>query len=103
MTSSSRVLHTVLGSRHDWRLEVPRRPRVPLPGLHWLGPIAVVVSIVATWPAFSGAVGEEDGAALALYVGAVSITLMAWSFLLAVRLRLLEPLFGGLDLSLIHI
>ncbi|MBI4935931.1 MAG: ferric reductase-like transmembrane domain-containing protein, partial [Actinobacteria bacterium] len=97
MTSSSRVLQTMLGSRLDWRLEVPRRPRPPIAGLHWLGPMAVVLTVVAIWPAFSSAVGEEDDAAFALYIGAVSITLMAWSFFLAVRMRFLEPLFGGLD------
>lgn len=59
--------------------------------------MAVIVSIVAIWPAFSGAVGEEGDAGFALYIGAVSITLMAWSFVLAVRLPFLEPVFGGLD------
>ncbi|MEQ1703835.1 MAG: ferric reductase-like transmembrane domain-containing protein, partial [Ilumatobacteraceae bacterium] len=97
MTRWSGVLQALLGSRRDWRLEVPRRPRAPMPGLHWLGPIAVLASVVAVWPAFSGAVGEEGDAAFALYIGAVSITLMAWSFVLAIRIRLLEPLFGGLD------
>jgi len=41
--------------------------------------------------------GEDGSAALAQYVGAVSIVLMAWSFLLAVRLRPLERFWGGLD------
>lgn len=91
------MLQTLLGSRGQWRLEVPRRPRPVTPGLHWLGPVLVLASVVAIWPAFSRAVGEEDGAAFALYIGAVSITLMAWSFVLAIRIRLLEPLFGGLD------
>jgi predicted ferric reductase len=97
MTRRNDVLHTLLGSRGQWRLEVPRRPRRVTPGLHWLGPVLILASVVAIWPAFSGAVGEEDSAAFALYIGAVSITLMAWSFVLAIRIRLLEPLFGGLD------
>ena len=35
--------------------------------------------------------------ALGLFTGSVAVTLMAWSFVLAVRWRWLEPLFGGLD------
>jgi predicted ferric reductase len=57
----------------------------------------MIASVVVIWPAFSGAQGEEGSVAFSLFVGAVSIVLMAWSFLLAVRLRVLEPLFGGLD------
>ncbi len=62
-----------------------------------LGPLAVVVSVVASWPAFAGATGEDGNVALGLWVGAASILLMSWSFLLALRPRILEPLFGGLD------
>lgn len=62
------MLQTLLGSRGEWRLEVPRRPRPPTPGLHWLGPVLVLASVVAIWPAFSGAVGEESGAGFALYI-----------------------------------
>jgi len=51
---------------------------------------------VAGWFAFAGATGDGQ-VALGLFVGAASIVLMAWSFLLAVRVRFLEPLFGGLD------
>jgi predicted ferric reductase len=97
MTWRKGVLRTLLGSRREWRLEAPRRLRPVTPGLHWLGPVVVLASLVAVWPAFSGAVGEHDEAAFALYIGAVAITLMAWSFVLAIRIRLLEPLFGGLD------
>ena len=49
------------------------------------------------WPAFAGAKGEDGNVAFGLFVGAASITLMAWSFVLAVRPRILEPIFGGLD------
>lgn len=87
----------MLGSKHDWQV---RRPHVgrPRPGLHWLGPIAVIVSTVATWPAFSGAIGEEGGSvSFGLYIGAVSIVLMAWSFVLAIRVKAMERFFGGLD------
>ncbi|MFW2382387.1 MAG: ferric reductase-like transmembrane domain-containing protein, partial [Acidimicrobiales bacterium] len=45
-----------------------------------------------------GAVGERgESVALGLFVGAGSIVLMAWTFLLALRVRALEPLFGGMD------
>lgn len=55
-----------------------------------------MASIVVSWWAFAGAQGE-GATAFGLFVGAASIMAMAWSFLLAVRVRLLEPLFGGLD------
>ena len=60
----------------------------------------MVVTTLVGWFAFAGATGDEgQGAtvALGLFVGAASIVLMAWSFVLAVRWRFLEPLFGGLD------
>ena len=64
----------------------------------WIGSLLVTLSVVVGWFAFDGAQGEDGGSvALGLFVGAASITLMAWSFLLAVRIRLLEPIFGGLD------
>ena len=50
------------------------------------------------WFAFQGAQGEEGGSvAFGLFIGAASIVLMAWSFVLAVRIRVLERFFGGLD------
>jgi predicted ferric reductase len=90
------ALGRLLGRPADWQL---RRPRVrrPEPGLAWVGPSAIAVSIGASWFAFDGAVGEDGNASFALFVGATSIMLMAWSFVLAIRLKWLEPLFGGLD------
>ncbi len=87
----------LLGTRSDWQLH-PRSVRRPRPTVAWLGPLIMLGSILVSWPAFDGTIGEEGegSAALGLYVGAVSIQLMAWSFLLAVRVRPLEPLFGGL-------
>ncbi len=86
----------LIGTRSDWQIRAvrPRRPRI---GLHWVGPLAVVGSLGWSWWAFDGAIGEEGSAALGLYTGAVSILLMAWSFVLAVRFKFLEPFFGGLD------
>ena len=54
----------------------------------------IVISVIVAWFAFASAGGAV---ALGLYVGAVSIMLMAWSFLLATRFKWLEPFFGGLD------
>ncbi|MGI9539761.1 MAG: ferric reductase-like transmembrane domain-containing protein, partial [Miltoncostaeaceae bacterium] len=71
--------------------------RPPRPGLHWLGPLAVIASVAVSWFAFQGATGEDGSVAFGLFIGAASIVLMAWSFILAVRSRVLEPLFGGLD------
>ena len=50
------------------------------------------------WPAFAGAIGEGGGSVqFGLFIGAASIVLMAWSFVLALRVRFLERFFGGLD------
>lgn len=86
----------LLGRPADWHL---RRPSLRLgrPRIAWLGPIAVVVSTLVGWFAFAGAQGEEGNVAFGLFIGAASIVLMAWSFVLAVRLRFLERFFGGLD------
>ncbi len=65
--------------------------------MRWVGPIVVLVSLVCTWPAFAGTAGEDGDVSFALYVGSISIAAMAWSFVLAVRTRRLEPWFGGLD------
>ncbi len=84
------------GRRRDWAVRIPRPWTAPVPA--WIGPLLVTASVIVGWFAFAGA--TDDGGqsvALGLFVGAASITLMAWSFLLAVRARWLEPLFGGLD------
>ena len=85
-----------LGKPSDWQL---RRPHIalPKPGLHWTGPLAIAASVAVSWFAFAGATGEEGNVAFGLFIGAASILLMAWSFVLAVRIRLLERFFGGLD------
>ncbi|MEL7207265.1 MAG: ferredoxin reductase family protein [Actinomycetota bacterium] len=67
------------------------------PGVALVGPLAMLASVLVGWLAFAGASGEEGSVAVGLFVGAGAIVLMAWSFMLAVRLRLLEPFFGGLD------
>jgi len=90
------ALKPFLGRRSDWSLKMPA-PRLRRPHLGWVGPTLIVVSLVVSWPAFRGAVGEHGDVSLALYVGAASILLMAWSFVLAVRFSFLEPIFGGLD------
>lgn len=77
------------------RLMGPRWRR-PRPGLHWVGPTLVVSTTLAAWFSVSSATGSGTPA-FGLFVGLGSIVLMAWSFVLAVRLRPLEPLFGGLD------
>lgn len=85
------------GRRSDWRLVRPRVRR-PTPGLAWLGPLLVAASVAVSWFAFAGTPGDEGGdVSFGLFIGAASIVLMAWSFLLAVRIPVLEPLFGGLD------
>ena len=89
-------LKMAVGSRADWRLPQVRfeRPKV---GSHWLGPLVMIASVGLSWWAFAGAIGKEESAAFGLYIGAVAILLMAWSFVLALRIRTLERFFGGLD------
>ena len=86
-----------MGKREDWKLHPPRTPNRPHLGISTIGPLFMVVATLIGWFAFKDAVGEEDPVAFALFIGAVSIVLMAWSNLLSTRLRFLEPLFGGLD------
>jgi predicted ferric reductase len=55
-----------------------------------------ILSMAIGWYAFKDARG--DGAVgFALFIGSVSILLMAWSNMLATRIAPLEQLFGGLD------
>ena len=83
------ALRRVLGTRSDWSL----RPAVHLRPTrhHWVGPTLLVVSVLVGWVPF---VGEPSS--VGLWAGTTSIVLMAWSFLLAVRSRPAEVLFGGL-------
>ncbi|MEM8923490.1 MAG: ferric reductase-like transmembrane domain-containing protein [Actinomycetota bacterium] len=88
-----------IGRRRDWSIPLPDLGRFA-PSLSLVGPLLMMSSTVVGWWAFAGATGEpgEGGnVAFGLFVGAASIVLMAWSFLLAVRFRFLEPFFGGLD------
>ena len=90
------LLKTMLGSRADWRLDRFRAPRIGTPDAGWIGSLLILASVVAAWVPFQGAQGDGP-VAFGLYIGAVSIILMAWSFILAVRIRMIESLFGGLD------
>ena len=54
----------------------------------------MVVSCVLWWWPYSG---TDSTVAIGLFTGTVAIVLMSWSFVLSVRFRWLEPLFGGLD------
>ncbi|MGI9610644.1 MAG: ferric reductase-like transmembrane domain-containing protein, partial [Acidimicrobiia bacterium] len=90
------ALRFAFGKRSDWNLERLRLPRPELT-LAAIGPLAIAAMCLVSWPAFSGAQGEDGSVAFGLWVGSVAIVLMAWSFLLAVRPKVLEPIFGGLD------
>ena len=57
----------------------------------------MLATTLGTWPAFAGTAGEDGDVSFALYIGSVSILLMAWSFVLAVRIPRLEVIFGGAD------
>lgn len=85
------------GTRDDWRIRVPARPRLTAPGPAWLGPAIVLGTSLIGWIPLSDAVGKEGDVAFALFIGSVSIMFMAWSNVLSIRLSWLEPMFGGLD------
>ena len=91
------LVKTLMGSRSDWRLHRPELPGLSRPSVSWTGPIALLVATFVGWLAFKDAVGKEGNVAFALFIGSVSILLMAWSNVLSTRWRALEPFFGGLD------
>jgi len=95
-TEASNLLRSAIGHRSDW---MPRRPEFkPMRvGVHWIGPIILVASLAVSWKPYQGADGVRPLAGFAQYVGTVSIMLMAWSFVLAIRAKPLEVIFGGLD------
>jgi len=84
------------GSPRDWfpRFGSTRAPRL---SRMWVGPLLMFGSAMVGFPAFVGAEGEDGSATFGLFIGSVSIILMAWSFTLSLRPRVFEPLFGGLD------
>lgn len=92
---ASSVARHLIGRPADWRL---RRPHLtpPRPAPSWIGPSLVALTVSAAWLAFDGVAGRGSDA-FGLWIGAGSIILMAWSFVLSVRLRPLERIFGGLD------
>ncbi|MFK8024822.1 MAG: ferric reductase-like transmembrane domain-containing protein [Ilumatobacter sp.] len=93
------IVRRIAGRPSDWQLRPPRRSwlRLPRPSIRWVGPSAIAASCAAAWLAFAEATGDGGNVALGLWVGAVSILLMAWSLVLALRLSVLERWFGGLD------
>ena len=91
------VWSLVAGKPSDWRIRAPLRPSVHKPGISWIGPIVAIASMLVGWWAFKDAIGREENVAFALFIGSVSIMLMAWSNILSMRTLLLEPWFGGLD------
>lgn len=91
------IVKTLVGRRTDWRLYRPAPPARPHFGVSWIGPLVLIAATLIGWVAFKDAVGDEGNVAFALFIGSVSILLMAWSNLLSTRWRVLEPFFGGLD------
>jgi len=92
----SQILKFFVGRRSDWHLHRPWF-RLPQARMHWIGPLAVALSTVAGWFAFSGTAGLDSNSTFSMFIGSVSIVLMAWSFILALRIRVLERFWGGLD------
>ena len=96
LSQATTLAKRLAGSRDDWRIHRPERPVLPHVGIHWIGPIVAIGSVLIGWFAFANAVGD-DGVGFALFIGAASILLMAWSNLLSTRALFLEKFFGGLD------
>lgn len=90
------ILRRVLGTRRDWRLARPSTPSVPHFGVHTIGPVIAVSSLLVGWFAFTNTQSEEGGG-FSLFIGSVSILMMAWSNFLSTRVSPLEKIFGGLD------
>ncbi|MDE0928622.1 MAG: ferric reductase-like transmembrane domain-containing protein [Acidimicrobiales bacterium] len=90
------VAERFAGSPRDW---IPQTPalRAPRISRSWMGPLLITLSALVGWLAFVGAEGEDGSVTFGLFIGSVSIVLMAWSFVLSLRPRILEPVFGGLD------
>ena len=91
------VVRTLFGKRDDWRLRKPVKANMPQRGVSWLGPVVMLAAALVGWFAFDDAVGKEGDVSFALFIGSVSIVLMAWSNLLSTRVRAIEWAFGGLD------
>lgn len=87
------VLRALAGRRGDWRFTRPRPWRYGL-SLASVGPLLVIVTSLIWWWPFAN---SGSTVSLGLLTGTIAVVLMAWSFVLAVRWRWLEPLFGGLD------
>ena len=87
----------MFGRRQDWHLKLPS-VRILRPHLGWVGPLCVVATVFVSVIATSSGGGPGGNAdASGLTIGAMSLVLMSWSLILAVRIPLLEPIFGGLD------
>ncbi len=90
------VVAEMAGTVDDWRLRRPARPSAPRFGANWIGPVMAIGSTLVGGFAFTDTLGD-DGVGFALFIGSVSIMLMAWSNLLSTRMIVLEQLFGGVD------
>ncbi|KAB7745556.1 hypothetical protein GA707_06485 [Nostocoides sp. F2B08] len=93
VSRGTRLARTLAGRPQDWAVTLPRPWRHGLSPAS-LGPLLVLVSAVVWWVPYTA---TDRTVALGLFTGSVAVVLMAWSFVLAIRLRWLEPLFGGLD------
>lgn len=87
----------MIGTREQWHLHRPHL-RPPRPHRSWVGPAFVLATLLVSWYAMSTSTGPSgDAESSGLTVGIIAMMLMAWCLVLAVRIRWLEPFFGGLD------
>ena len=93
-----KVVKKLIGHRKDWWLEMPYIRTPQIPGINILGPLIVIGSSVwLSWAVIAGGGPSGDANSSGLFEGTLSILFMAWSFILAVRIKSIESFFGGLD------
>ncbi|MBQ1443161.1 MAG: ferredoxin reductase family protein [Renibacterium sp.] len=84
---------TLLGRKSDWTPGF-----APFPGVrNLLGPLLIIATFALSALPFLGMLEQPGDDALGLLVGTESILAMSWTFVLAIRTRWSEWLFGGLD------
>lgn len=87
------TLKAFLGRSSDWVPKISSTPTLR----HLSGPLLVLISFALSAVPFLSMFGRPGDDGPGLLLGTGSIVAMAWTFVLAIRTRWSEILFGGLD------